>query len=76
MLTVCEYTVCTSDFETTLYLISSQGHNIAIQATIKVPLRWKFCMSLFLQILKIDVPNRYHANLYLKIPTGTMIILT
>ena len=36
MYTVCEYTVCTSDFETTLYLISSQGHNIAIQATINI----------------------------------------
>ena len=36
MLTVCEYTVYTSDVEkATLYLISPQGHNIAIQATIK-----------------------------------------
>ena len=42
---------------------------------IKVPLRSKFCIPFFLQLLKVEVINTYHAKFYIEIPTGRPVIL-
>ena len=41
----------------------------------KVPLRSKFCIPFFLQLLKVEVINTYHAKFYIEIPTGRPVIL-
>ena len=42
---------------------------------LKVPLRRKFCIPFFLQLLKVEVINTYHAKFYIEIPTGRPVIL-
>ena len=74
----CKYNVGRRNIEKDIRKLFLSFHKFCILVAafeIKVPLRSKFCIPFFLQLLKVEVINTYHAKFYIEIPTGRPVIL-